>query len=96
MNISVYRDSGLIDGVPVVEPLLADSVLLERGISEINANSQQFNQVVASIVYRDGIRLGQIVSVANPTGNYYGKITGISFELSHGNAQLRLNIERLL
>lgn len=95
-NIEVYRGKGDVRGLDIIAPMLSDSVLLDRGIAEMNANAQQVNDITLSVVYRSGLRLGQIIEVMNPTGNYFAKITGMSINLSHGDAQLNLNLERPL
>jgi hypothetical protein len=71
-------------------------VVLGKHLMDVNAH--QKSQVKADIVYREGLQLGQLVSVPDPTSSsaYTAKITGISFQLSNGAASQSLNLERPL
>lgn len=95
-TIQVIRGDGSREGQDIFEPILSDTVLLTRGTAEIDANSTQFNDVTLSIVYREGVRLGQLVQVSDPLSpnGYRAKITGISFDLTHGDASMTLNLAR--
>lgn len=95
-SVQVYRYDGLKVGKEVVEPLLADNVLVARGSAELDANALSKTQVTASVIYRDDLKIGDLVSLTDPTTStdYLAKITGIRFHLTNGNATQNLTLER--
>lgn len=95
-TIEVYRGDGSRQAADVVEPLLADSVLIYRGKAEMDADTAPMFKVGAEVVYRKSVRLGQLVSVRNiaTSKNFRAKVTGVSMELKHGEATMNLVLER--
>jgi hypothetical protein len=95
MILEVYRGDGLREGAPIVEPLLSDEALLQRGIAEMDAHAQGFNQVEMDVVFRPGIRLGQLVEAMDPASAlpYRAKVTGIEITVSEAVIDLRLTLE---
>ena len=96
MIVEVYRGDGLREGPPIVEPLLSDDALIQRGIAEMDANAQAFNHVEMAVVFRPGFRLGQIVEATDPStaSPYRAKITGIQITVSEAAIDARLNLEQ--
>lgn len=96
MIIEVYRDNGLREGAPIVEPLLADDALLHRGVAEMDAHAHAFNRVELAVVFRPGLRLGQIVEATDPSTArpYRAKVTGIQITVSEANIDTRVNLEQ--
>ena len=94
--IEVYRGDGSNQGAPIVEPLLSDDALLQRGIAEMNANSHAFNRVEMGVVFRPGFRLGQIVESTDPSTAiaYRAKVTGIEITVAEALIETRLNLEQ--
>lgn len=96
MIIEVYRDDGLRSGDPIVEPLLSDDALIHRGTAEMDANAHAINYVEMDVVFRPGIRLGQIVEAIDPATAhpYRAKVTGIQIVVSAANIETRLTLEQ--
>ena len=96
MILEVYRGDGLREGTPIVEPLLSDEALLQRGIAEMDAHAHAFNQVEMEVVFRPGFRLGQIVEATDPStaSAYRAKVTGIQITVTEAAIDTRLNLEQ--
>ena len=95
MIIEVYRGEGSRSGSPVIEPLLADTVLIERGRAEMDANARALNSARLSVVPRPGLRLGQLVEASDPSSAtaWRGKVTGIEIRASLGLIEQTLVVE---
>lgn len=95
MIIEVYRDAGMQVGTPIVEPLLSDAALIQRGIAEMDAHAQAFNQIDMAVVFRPGFRLGQIVEAMDPSTarSYRAKVTGIQITVSAAAIETQLTLE---
>jgi hypothetical protein len=96
MIIEVYRGLGSRPGVPIIEPLLSDDALIQRGIAEMDANVQAFNRVDMAVVFRPGLRLGQIIEASDPSSAtpYRAKITGISISVGEALIETNLTMEQ--
>lgn len=96
MIIEAYRGNGLREGAPIVEPLLSDDVLLHRGVAEMDANATAFNRVEMAVVFRPGLRLGQIVEATDPStaSPYRAKLTGIQITVSEAAIDTKINLEQ--
>jgi hypothetical protein len=96
MIIEVYRGQGTRQGTPIIEPLLSDDALIQRGIAEMDTNAQAFNRVDLAVVFRPGLRLGQIIEASDPssTTSYRAKITGISISVSEALIETNLTLEQ--
>ena len=94
--IDVYRGDGLRGGSPIVEPLLSDEALIQRGIAEMDANAHACNRVELAVVFRPGLRLGQIVEATDPSTAlpYRAKVTGIEITVAEGLIETRLALEQ--
>lgn len=94
--IEVYRGDGTRQGSPIVEPLLSDEALRQRGIAEMDANAHADNRVELSVVFRPGFRLGQLIEATDPSTAipYRAKITGIAISVSEALIETRLNLEQ--
>ena len=96
MIIEVYRGDGQRSGQPIVEPLLADDVLIARGTAEMDANAHAFNQIEMAVVFRPGFRLGQIIEATDPSTArpYRAKVTGIQITISEAAIDASLTLEQ--
>jgi hypothetical protein len=96
MIIEVYRGLGSRQGSPIIEPLSSDEALIQRGIAEMDANAQAFNRVDMAVVFRPGLRLGQIIEASDPSSAtpYRAKITGISISVSEALIETNLTLEQ--
>lgn len=96
--IEVYRGDGTRRGDDILEPLLADNVLVIRGTSEMNENAHNMTSMTMEVIFRNDLRLGQIVEALDISTNrlFRAKITGISINVELGNIQTMLNLERPL
>jgi hypothetical protein len=94
--IEVYRGDGARDGLPIVEPLLADDALIHRGVAEMDAHAHAFNRVEMAAVFRPGFRLGQIVEATDPStaSPYRAKVTGIQITVSEAAIETQLTLEQ--
>lgn len=96
MIIEVYCGDGLREGAPIVEPLLSDDALLQRGIAEMDANAHAFNRIDMAVVFQPNLRLGQIIEATDPStaSPYRAKITGIQITVSETAIDTHLNLEQ--
>lgn len=96
MIIEVYRGDGLLGGTPIIEPLLSDETLIQRGIAEMNRNAHAFNQIDLEVVFRPGLKLGQLVEALDPSTAhpYRAKITGIEIRVSEAAIDTHLTLEQ--
>lgn len=96
MIIDVYRGDGLRCGAPIIEPLLSDEALLQRGMAEMNRNAHAINQVELAVVFRPGLKLGQRVEALDPSTAYpyRAKITGIEIRVTEANIETHLTLEQ--
>lgn len=96
MIIEVYRGLGTRQGTPVIEPLLSDEVLIQRGIAEMDVHAQAFNRVDMAVVFRPGLRLGQLIEASDPSSAtpYRAKITGISISVIEALIEANLTLEQ--
>ena len=94
--IAVYRDDGLRPGTPIVELGLSDDALLVRGAAEMDRHAQALNQIEMDVVYRPGLRLGQLIEASDPANPvpYRAKITGIEIAVSEALIETRLTLEQ--
>lgn len=80
-SVVVIRYDGDIQGPDISDTLLAPlGAKLERGRVEMDAHAQVSKDVNLDIMFRPGIRLGQIVEVHDSLqgGRYRGKVTSIT------------------
>jgi hypothetical protein len=84
MDIEVYRGAGDRTGSPVVTPLLSDDMLIVRGRAEMNANAHAVTEHSGEVIFRPGMRLGQLAESPDITSarSIRSKITGISISIS--------------
>lgn len=96
MIIEVYRGLGSRPGMPIIESLLSDDALIQRGIAEMDANAQAFNRIDMAVIFRPGLRLGQIIEASDPSSTtpYRAKITGISITVSEALIETNLTLEQ--
>lgn len=96
MIIEVYRGDGAREGPPIVEPLLSDDALIHRGVAEMDAHAHALDHVEMTVVFRPGLRLGQIIEASDPAraAPYRAKITGIQITVSEAAIDARLTLER--
>lgn len=96
MIIEVYRGDGAHAGAPIVEPLLSDAALIERGVAEMDAHAHAFNHIEMEVVFRPGIRLGQIVEATDPStaSPYRAKVSGIQITVSEAAIETQLTLEQ--
>jgi len=94
--IEVYRGDGLRVGPPITESLLSDEALLQRGIAEMDAHASAFNHIEMEVVFRQGVRLGQLIEVSDPSDAhaYRAKVTGVQISVTQAEIQMRLNLEQ--
>lgn len=96
MILTVYRGDGLREGAPIIEPLLSDPVLIERGRAEMDAHAHASVRVDLEVVFRPGLRLGQLIEVADPTtaSPYRARVIGIALTISTTQIESQLTLER--
>ena len=94
--IEVYRYLGDKQGDPIVEPLIPETMLVERGRYEMDKQAQQINSITCNIAYRGGLKLGQLLAIPDPSSSSMAKakLTGISLSFTNGSAQQTLTMEK--
>ncbi|TRZ64064.1 MAG: hypothetical protein D4S02_11385 [Rhodocyclaceae bacterium] len=62
----------------------------------MNAHAHAFNQIELEVVFRPGLRLGQIVEASDPASPtpYRAKVTGIQIKVSEADIETRLTLEQ--
>lgn len=95
-TVEVYRGDGSHRGSDVIAPLLADSVLIDRGVAEMNRNAHYFNEVTLGLVALPMVRLGKLCQVSDPTSDrlFLAKVTAISISVSHASVEATIDLER--
>lgn len=87
-TIEFYRGAGDRTGTPITSPLLSDDMLIVRGRAEMNANAHAVTEHSGEIVFKAGMRMGQLAESPDITSAVpiRAKITGIviSIKLSDG------------
>ncbi len=96
MIIEAYRGDGLRVGSPIVEPLLSNDALLHRARAEMDANAHAFNSVQMDVVFRPGMRLGQMVESTDPTTArpFRAKVTGIQIRVTQAAIDMTVDLEQ--
>lgn len=96
-SIVVFRGVGDKKGQDIVEALLSStSAKLERGRVELDEHALPNQSVTMQIVYRAGVRLGQLVEVHDSTQgkSWRGKITAIAHKITKTKHVTDLTISR--
>jgi hypothetical protein len=94
--IETYRGAGDRSGEPITEPLLADDALIHRGRAEMDAHAHQVTETTLDIVFRPGLRLGQLIEAADPAAAapYRAKIAGVSITVRPASIETGIEVER--
>jgi len=88
----VYRHGGLHEGAPLQVPLLSDAMLIERGRAVMDAQAQGCNRLDAAVVFRPGVRLGQLVEAIDPATAQPLRAKVIGMQITVGEAALALQL----
>lgn len=96
IDIYVQRYGGDRPGRDIVDELIGSlPVALARGRNELDEHAQYTQVVSLEAVYRDGLRLGQLVYCNDVVRGFWaGKIVGISHSWSDGVLLTRLQVKR--
>lgn len=84
-DIIVQRNAGNMQGEDIIDPLLTTlDVCLVRGRMELDEACEALQPIALDVLYRDGVRCGQVVEVFDEFFGevWYGKIIGISHQFS--------------
>jgi hypothetical protein len=94
-SIECYRGAGDRVGAPIVEPVLAASVLVDRGRAEMDAHAHRMQRVEADVVYQPGLTIGQLIALDDPIGTAprRAKIVGMSVSFTDGRIDCALSLE---
>ncbi len=62
----------------------------------MDANAHAFNRVEMAVVFRPGVRLGQIVEATDPStaSPYRAKVTGIQIAVTQADIDMQLTLEQ--
>ncbi len=96
-SVVVFRYLGDKRGEDITEALLSTTpAKLERGRVEMDAHALPIQTVSMTIVYRAGIRLGQLVEVHDSTqgASWRGKITSIVHRITKAKHVTELTLAR--
>lgn len=96
-SVVVFRGAGDRKGQDIVEPLLSSvTAKLERGRVEMDEHAKPAQSVSMDIVYRPGVRLGQLFEVhdAAQGKSWRGKVVGITHKLTRTSHVTELSISR--
>lgn len=98
-SIVVFRGAGDRKGQDIIEALLSStSAKLERGRVEMDENAKPAQSVTLEIVYRTGVRLGQLVEVHDSAQgkSWRGKISAITHRITQTSHITELTVLRPL
>lgn len=98
-SVVVVRGIGDRKGQDIVDALLADtSAKIERGRVELDEHDKPSQDVTLEIVYRPGLRLGQLVEVHDSVQgvSWRGKIVEIAHRITIASHTTELRISRPL
>jgi hypothetical protein len=96
IDIVVIRDPGDVSGEDVVSPLISSlEVALSRGRQEIEKHAQA-KSVSLKVVWRPGVRKGQIVEVSDPIQGpvWRGVVLGLSHVVDGPEVYSVLDVEQ--
>jgi hypothetical protein len=95
VSYEFYRGAGDRIGTPIVEPMLNIIGIIYRGRAEMDAHAQRVQRIDADVVYRPGLRLGQLVALDDPIGAAprRAKTTGIALSFADGRIDCSLTLE---
>lgn len=96
-SVVVFRYLGDKRGEDITEALLSsDAAKVERGRVEMDLHAMPNQTVSMTIVYRAGVRLGQVVEVNDSTqgASWRGKITGIVHKVTQAKHITELTLSR--
>jgi hypothetical protein len=96
-DIFVQRGAGDLRGLDIVDPLILElGVGLARGRTELDSHSVLQQTVRIGVMFRTGIRLGQLAEVHDSLQgvSWKGKITGISHKIENGKVTTMLDVLR--
>ncbi len=96
-SIVVFRGAGDRKGQDIVEPLLSSvTAKVERGRVEMDEHAKPAQSVTMDIVYRPGVRLGQLAEVHDATQgkSWKGKIVSITHKVKRTSHVTELTISR--
>ncbi len=98
IDLIVQRSPADLQGNDIVDPLLAtQAAALRRGRNELDAKATGKQENRYQIVYRSGIRGGQLVQVIDDFRgtSFKAKVTGIHHNVSGGQALTDITIEKV-
>lgn len=95
-TVEVYRGDGTRRGSDIVEPMLSDAALLERGRAEMDKSACQFNEMTVEVVFDQTVRLGSLVGISDPTSMTLGlgKLTSISIKASLADVSMTVGVKK--
>ncbi len=98
IDLIVQRAPADLQGNDIVDPLLAtQAAALRRGRNELDAKATAKTENRYQIIYRSGIRGGQLVQVIDDFRgtSFKAKVIGIHHNVSGGQAVSDLTIEKV-
>jgi hypothetical protein len=88
-TVVTMRYAGDRVGDDIVDSLLStDEAKVERGRAELDSSAQPMQEVTLGLVYRAGVRLGQLAEIHDGTqgASYRAKVTSVSYRVVSGNS----------
>ncbi len=98
IDIIVQRSPADKCGDDIVDPLISTvSVALNRGRNELDAQAEPSRVIRYTIIYRSGLRAGQIIEVHDGLRgvSFRAKLVGINHALSGGSAITEASVEKI-
>ena len=87
-TVVTIRYGGDRTGDDITDSLLStDAAKVERGRAELDTNAQPMQDTSLGLVYRPGVRPGQLVEVHDGAQgeSYRGKVTSVSYRVRGGS-----------
>lgn len=96
-SVVIIRGAGDVSGDEIVEALLYDTAArIERGRVEMDEHATVNQNVTLTILYRPGLRLGQLVEVGDSVQGaaWRGKIVGINHKYEQSSLVTTIDVKR--
>ncbi|MBF0096289.1 MAG: hypothetical protein HQM04_06510 [Magnetococcales bacterium] len=95
ISVEIYRGAGERRGDDVIDPLIGSmACAIARGRAEMDARAHQRSRVTLQIPHRPGLRLGQLVQIADAAGVWVGRIIGIHHQADPVKIMTQLVIDK--
>lgn len=95
--VEVFRGDGDHRGDDVVDALIGSvPCAISRGRNEMDSRAHRRTKVEIAMIFRPGVRVGQLVRVVDASGVWTGKIVRIVHKMDNAKTLTTLTVDRPL